>query len=335
MKTLFRKRKKESRAIDATDAVIERLLARAAGLTSDPQSLGVSQAAAAIYARCFAAAAIEPGGNDGVFTDLDCVIRSLVLRGESVCIESNGVLIPAASWTVTGASVEPNNWLYDVSLAVPAGLRTTKRQGSELLHFRAGCKPGTPWRGRSPIETAEATADTACLVEDAAAETARLPISNIVGWDTISRTDKTIADDKLGKLMAAFDRRLKTVIRPLTAHTPNIGRLDMLRVDPSAGLNELRRDTNSDLADALGVRGLLGDAEGTAQRESFRQFLFASLEPMARLIEREVMQKIGLDIRFNFDALAAADLTSRGRALKQLVDAGMTLDDALASVGLA
>ena len=329
--------KKENRSkVSATDLFIDQIVDRVTGDIAEPETLAVVQAAAGIYSRCFIAAEIEPADNADLFSDLDLVIRSLVLKGESLCIESGGLLIPASSWTVTGAGFAPGSWLYDVNISTPAGTKQVKQVGADLLHFRTGCKAGTRWQGQSPIQLAKSTVDTAYTIEKAAADTGRLPIANIIGWDTHTRNEGVISRDKLAKLKHAFRNKQKTVLRTLSASANNPGaKVDALRVDPAAGLNELRRDANSDLADTLGIRGLVGDAEGTAQRESFRQFLFASIEPMARMIEKEVKAKTDLDFRFKFDALHAADLTGRGRALKQLVDSGMSLDDALETVGLA
>ena len=75
-------------------------------------------------------------------------------------------------------------------------------------------------------------------------------------------------------------------------------------------------------------------AEAQGQREGFRRFVHATIEPMARIVEAEMTAKAGLACDLNFASLFAADLAGRGRALKQMVESGVALADALDTVGL-
>lgn len=61
------------------------------------------------------------------------------------------------------------------------------------------------------------------------------------------------------------------------------------------------------------------DADGTAQRESFRRFLHATIQPVGELIAAELSEKLEEDIRLDFSRLFAADLQGRARAWRSLV----------------
>ena len=76
-------------------------------------------------------------------------------------------------------------------------------------------------------------------------------------------------------------------------------------------------------------------ADGGAQRESYRRFLHATIAPVAKAAAQGLSEALESTISFTFEDLAAADLAGRGRALKQLVDAGIDLGEARGLVGLA
>ncbi len=60
--------------------------------------------------------------------------------------------------------------------------------------------------------------------------------------------------------------------------------------------------------------------DGTARREAWRQFVFGSVAPLVRSIEA----KLETDITLDFSEPRASDLAGRSRAYKQLIEAGMT-----------
>ena len=111
---------------------------------------------------------------------------------------------------------------------------------------------------------------------------------------------------------------------------------EAIHPEPNEQHVTLRRDAATDLLSAAGVPGALVDsrAEAAGQREAYRRLIHGCVEPLARAVENEVAEKLALDLRFNFGGLFAADLAGRGRALKQMVDSGVALDLALATVGL-
>ena len=112
--------------------------------------------------------------------------------------------------------------------------------------------------------------------------------------------------------------------------------VEPVQPDPSQGHLTLRRDAALELIEAAGVPSALADprAEANGQREAFRRFVHGTIEPMARIVEAEMAAKAGLSCALDFGSLFAADLAGRGRALKQMVESGVALADALDTVGL-
>ena len=84
---------------------------------------------------------------------------------------------------------------------------------------------------------------------------------------------------------------------------------------------------------ACGVpMSLIDPASAASNREGFRQFLFGSVLPLARLVETELSEKLGGTITLSFKRLMASDTQGRARSVKALVDSGSTLEAALALV---
>ena len=105
--------------------------------------------------------------------------------------------------------------------------------------------------------------------------------------------------------------------------------------DPPAVLATLRSDAALQVLALCGVpTTLLERADGTALRESWRQFLHASVTPVADLLSEELSDKLDADIGLNFDRMFASDLSGRARAFQSMVGGGMAVDRAAALAGL-
>ena len=79
---------------------------------------------------------------------------------------------------------------------------------------------------------------------------------------------------------------------------------------------------------------LFAIGEGTAQRESFRRFLHATVQPLAGIVSAELAAKLDGDVSLSFDKLFAADLSGRARAFQSLVNGGMEVGKAAGLAGL-
>ena len=92
-----------------------------------------------------------------------------------------------------------------------------------------------------------------------------------------------------------------------------------------AGVVQLRAHVEASIASAAGVPAdlVVQGATTEALRESWRQFAFGTLMPLAYELGPESRVKVGGSGLLSFDRLAAADVQGRARAYKSLTDGGM------------
>ena len=101
-------------------------------------------------------------------------------------------------------------------------------------------------------------------------------------------------------------------------------------------LRELYADVLGRVLEACGIPAALGmgDADGTSQRESYRRWIMASVEPVAEVIAEEASEKLEAEIAFDFRGMWAHDIAGRASAYAKLVAGGMPDADARRAVGL-
>ena len=105
--------------------------------------------------------------------------------------------------------------------------------------------------------------------------------------------------------------------------------------DPPRAMVDLYSESFRQVLAVCGIAPALVTAtSGTAARESWRQFLFGTVEPLSRLIESELSEKLEAEIRLDFSELRASDLTGRSRAFQSMVSSGMDPAKAAALSGL-
>ena len=97
---------------------------------------------------------------------------------------------------------------------------------------------------------------------------------------------------------------------------------------------ELRQQLQEDLCRACGIPiELMHVSQGPADREAMKSFIFATLAPIARVIEAELHSKLSDNIRLDFSELRASDLQARTRGYAALVQAGMSPEQAARIAG--
>ena len=80
---------------------------------------------------------------------------------------------------------------------------------------------------------------------------------------------------------------------------------------------------------------LFGEGRAEGKREALRQFLHATLQPLAKVIQREARAKLLAAVTLDFTALGASDVQGRARAYKSLTDGGMDVQEAKRLTGLS
>lgn len=264
--------------------------------------------------------------------------RQLIRSGEMVfAIEGPPFrLSPGGSWNVHGEE-DPATWLYRLDTFGPDSTRTRWLPGAQVLHVRANCSPSRPYEGRSPFAVARLTSNTAMEAEKSAAAEAKLPASRVAPVATADATERAVYAKNLRKggvvpVASATSPVGAGGQEPASRWTPA-----KLQPDPALGHVQVRREAMQDLLAAAGFPPALSDArvDGVARRESYRELLHGTIQPLARLFEAEYREKLDSpDFSLSFRRLAAGDTAGRTRSVKQLVEVGLSLDAALVMVGL-
>ena len=109
-----------------------------------------------------------------------------------------------------------------------------------------------------------------------------------------------------------------------------------LGADPPRALVELAEHASREIYAAIGIPySLVVDGQGVGQRESYRRMLHSTIGPIARIVESELSEKLGVEIRLSFEALFGGDLAAKSRAVASLTTSGVELERALVLVGLS
>ena len=330
----------------ATDAIVSALISQAGGSSVPPsvEALGAVEAAAGLWSRAFASATVAPATPATLVLTpsvLAAIGRGLAGRGEAVfALDVNGAveLTQASSWKVSGGT-RRESWRYAVELPLPSG-KVAKRTlaADAVLHVRYATRPGAPWAGVSPLAMADETRALATWLERRLAQESSTATSYVLALPDGATQQ---AFDALKNGLAAGQGKLhllETVAQGWGegAHAAPKGDYDVKRIgiDPPAALGTLRDAVKADIFGVYGIPSSIHGTGGSA-RESYRQFLSSTILPIAKIIVEELAVKLDTPtLALDFTELRAADITSRARAFKQLVDAGMDATKAESIAGL-
>lgn len=326
-----------------TDLQVNALLAAAVGTNVGIEATAAAEIAAGQWGRAFASAQVEPRtvATRALTPDVLALIgRELLLRGEAAfeirIRRGELMLCPGCYWDVRG-SVDPETWTYDLSAAGPDAVTTRRLSGDRVLHPRYAVAASRPWKGLSPLALQRETAQLAANLELRLRQEAGGQVGRLI---SLPNTDDTTAIETGLKAMNG-----RTMLVPSTTSGWGDGadaapmrdwRPARLGADPPAPLVNLRADSVVHVLAASGVPSeLVQRSDGTALREAWRQFLHATVQPVARLVTEELAHKLDTPgLRLNFDGLMASDLSGRARAFQSMVGGGMDVAKAAALAGL-
>ena len=344
----FNRAHAEVRESSYTDALVQTIVNRAGGTSAAvPAATGALEASASMVARCFAAARVEglPRYTAAVTPLCRSMIgRALIRRGEMVLQIAVGPdgdvrLFPASDWDVTG-DFDPATWVYRVNLAGPSRFTMSQHvSAAGVVHARYQIDPDAPWRGIGPLQSAAIAGRLSAEVAQALADEASGPRGSLLPLP-VDGEDPTVTalkgDIRTLNGWIALVESVKTMHPGAATNAPR-GEWQPVRLgaNPPAGEVELMKTASREVYAATGVPAdLFGGQEGTAQRESFRRFLHATIQPLGELVSAELTAKLDTPVRLNFDTLFAADLAGRARAFQSMVGGGMSADKAAALAGL-
>ena len=333
-----------------TDAILSAISAGATGgSTASPAASAALEAGAGAIARGFASAAVLDAPDDvsdAVTPDVLAMIgRELIRRGESlhlIELDRDGAirLRPCGSWDVRGGD-DPESWFCRADLFGPSGNRTVFREHSSFLHCRYSADPGRPWFGLGPLAWASATGSLHAGVA-AALQADMQALSATVVPVPPSETPDNADDDPLAPLKTALlNAKGKSMFAETMRSAHGADHRDApaqdwiqrrLGSNPPEVLAGMLDSTALHVLAACGVDPVtvgLKTGDGTLAREAFRRFERLTLQPLARIVETELREKLDApELVLNFDSLRASDFAGIARAYKGLVEAGISGDAA-------
>ena len=326
-----------------TEMLTTLAVAEAGGVSIVPLGLGALEIAAGLYSRAFASAEVSGPRAGAVSPDVLARIgRELIRAGESLhVVVVDGARIelrPVASWDVLGG-VRPASWLYRVSISGPSVTETETTSAAGVIHCRFASTAGEPWRGRGPLWWARDTSRLAAALEH--------QLADEVGGASVGQVIPIPVDGGDGDAETDPHAALKADLRTLRGRTALVetthaawgegaaarpaGDWTVRRLGPNppATLAQLREDVERSVLAACGVPPGLSDSrtDGTAQRESYRRWLHSSVQPLARLVEAEISEKLEAETTLSFRRLEAGDVAGRARAWRGFVGKAAAMDD--------
>ena len=333
---------RETRQETFTEAALELLSQGADGPKASADGIAALEIALGLWGRAFASVSVEPSSMADALTPsvLEMIGRELIRVGEAVflveVVDGRLMLQPSKTWDLQGGP-DPASWTYAITLAGPSTTSKTKNVSERrIVHTRYAVDPDRPWRGVGPLERAKITATLAANVE------ARLS-------EELGQSAGEILPVPDGKAKGALQKDLRTIKGRLAlvestasnweGSSQGAPRRDLVQnrigANPPEVLATLRSDAALHILAMCGVPvTMLERADGTALQEAWRQFLHASVVPVAALVSAELSDKLAVDIGLNFDRMFASDLSGRARAFQSMVGGGMDVAKAAALAGL-
>ena len=330
--------KLETRADSFTDAAVAHLLQGASG-DADIQThtTAAEEICAGLWGRAFASAKVTPD-NPATRALTPAVLaqigRQLLSPGESVWevrVAGGQVFLDnAVSYEIGGE----RELIYQLTFPRPNSQIIRTLSAARVIHLRYAVDAAEPWKGVGPFHKARSTVRVANGLETRLGDESGARTGYLLPVPQVKPELQADINSLKGKVVLVETTAggwNQTGEAPKSDYQPR-----RLGFDPPLTIEPLRDSVSRSLLAAAGVPpSLLGNADGTFARESYRQFLFATIQPISKLIQSELGAKLDTsDLALGFDDLMASDLTGRARAFGSLVQGGMDVEKAAALAGL-
>ena len=337
-------------ATDYTSLVSQLIEAQASGTTQKASATAAMEAAAGLLSRAFASATVEAPDDIAEALSPRCLAqigRDLVRIGESLhVIRMAGprlLLVPCSTWYWEG-DADPATWRCTATAYGPSGSSTWRLPAASVIFAAWGAPVARPYHGLGPGSWASETTRLAGAAERSLADEAGGPVAGLLtvpeGHEAGSEDD----DDALASLRSDIAKaKGRALLIETTASGFGEGRASApardwdpkyLHPSPTESMVKLSEAAFGRVLAAAGCSpALFDDSDGTAKREAMRQWHLGTVQPLARVLERELSDKFGVPVRLRFD-LYNVDLAGRAQAFQKLVAGGVAINEALVTAGL-
>ena len=341
------------------DAVVTAILQSASGGGVRPAlATAALESCGTLYAGALSSCAIS--GPPSVVRALTAdwrasVASSLVRHGQALyLIDADPVdglrLAPVSHWDVHGGP-DVASWFYRCELAGPSSTAWRTRSAGGCLHLRWLVDPARPWAGVSPLQHARDTGSLAGWIERRLSEEASGPVGSflpVARYDADPDADLADADPDADPLAAlrrdiggakgqvlAVESQMAAADSPASAPRKDFV-VQRFGANPPRDLVELRATVARDIGGACGVpRALLdSSATGQAAREGWRQFVSTSVDGLARRIEAQLLDQLGVKVAIDTGPLGGRDLLARAAVFRRLKEGGLSVEAARDAAGI-
>ena len=338
-------------ALGGYTEIIGRLIeVQAAGTTQQASATAAIEAAAGLLSRAFATATVDAPDDVAAALSPRCLAligRDLVRVGESLhVIRMMGGrvrLVPCSTWYFEG-DANPDDWLATCTAYGPSGSSTWRVPWSSVIFTQWGSPTARPYHGLGPAAWAAETARLNANAERSLADEAGGPVAALLTVPEGQDAGSDDNDDPLAGLRADIGKaRGRALLLETTASGFGEGRANApqrdfdpryLHPSPTEAMVKLADSAFGRVLAACGCSpALFDDSDGTSKREAMRQWHLGTVQPLAKVLERELSEKFETPIRLRFD-LYNVDLAGRAQAFQKLVAGGVGVNEALMTAGL-
>ena len=333
-----------------TEIISHLIEAQAAGTTQQASATAAMEAAAGLLSRAFASATVDAPDDIAEALSPRCLAligRDLVRVGESLhVIRMMGGrlrLVPASTWYWEG-DADPATWLCTATAYGPSGSTTWRVPASSVVFCEWGSPTARPYHGLSPATWAAETARLNANAERSLANEAGGPVAALLPVPEGQEAGSEDDDDALATLRKDIgDAKGRALLVESTSSGFGEGRGNApqrdwdpryLHPSPTESMVKLADAAFGRMLAACGCSPALFDnSDGTSKREALRQFHLGTVQPLARVLERELSDKLAAPVRLRFD-LYNIDLAGRAQAFQKLIAGGVAVGEALVTAGL-
>ena len=287
MRWPWSKPERRSTAQGYTASLTAALEAGASAGVSDtaPLATAALEAASGLYARCLAAAVVQSTPEiEAALTPnvLALIARNMIRRGEDhhrIYVRGGRLSLEPVGFAYPhGSGTDSLRWTYQVTLYGPTDSFHEWVAGASILHSRYSVDSSRPWLGVPPWSWASQTSAGIAALERLIANEAGAPHGNLLGVPESPEVDEAGEVRPLDAFRSDLAKaKGKTLVVEAPERDERVSRDTFQHVRfgfPLEQADALRTATGRDVLSACGIPPTLfvANADGVAQRESFRRF---------------------------------------------------------------